>query len=151
MAPEFELDQKTRENLREDGYSEVVIDHWLRPRNVGPTKYYDAEGNLTSPCGESMWIWLRVKNGVIYDASFVSDICIGAVVSGSVLTEMIKERTITSALGITGADVLKELGGLPERFVHCATLAADTLKAAITNYLDFAKEPWKRAYQHKGR
>ena len=147
MTSECEREQETREKLREDGYSEIVIDHWLHPRNVGPMKYYEAEGSVTSPCGDSMWIWLRVKNGIIDDASFVSDICIGAVVSGSVLTEMIKEKSITSALAVSGGDILKELGGLPERFVHCATLAADTLKAGITDYLAFAKEPWKRAYQ----
>jgi len=147
MELESEQEQNTREELREAGYAEIVVDHWLHPRNVGPMKHSQAEASVTSPCGDSMWIWLRVKNGVIGDASFVSDICIGAVVSGSVLTEMIKERTITSALAISGGQILKELGGLPERFVHCATLAADTLKAAIMDYLAFAKEPWKRVYE----
>jgi NifU-like protein involved in Fe-S cluster formation len=60
---------------------------------------------------------------------------------------MIKGKTIASVLAISGGDVLKELGGLPERFAHCATLAADALKAAISDYLAFAREPWKRAYR----
>jgi nitrogen fixation protein NifU and related proteins len=149
METEIGGEDETRKRLREEGYSEIVVEHWLHPRNVGPMKYCDGEGSATSPCGDSMWIWLRVRNGSIDDACFVSDICIGAVVSGSILTEMIKQRPIGEALTITGRDILRELGGLPEQFAHCAILAADTLKEALKDYRTFAKEPWKRAYQPK--
>jgi nitrogen fixation NifU-like protein len=96
-----------------------------------------------------MEICLKAKGDIILDVAFISDICIGAVASGSMLTEMVKGKTIREAFGISADDILRELGGLPEQFVHCADLAKTTLNLAIRDYLTFAKEPWKRIYQQK--
>jgi len=143
-------EQGIREVLSKDGYSEVVIDHWLNPRNLGEMKNYDGySGKITSSCGDSMWVWLKLEDNVIENATFVSDICIGAVSSGSMLTEMVKGKTITEALWISPDDILRALGGLPEYFVHCATLADTALKAAIRDYNAYKASPWKRLYQQK--
>lgn len=152
MSSELEEERVTIEALRKDGYSEAVIDHWLNPRNLGRGNRKECDGLsgwFTGPCGDSMEICLKVKSGVIQYATFISDVCIGAVASGSMLTEMIKGKTMREALTISQADILRELGGLPENFVHCADLAKSTLNLAIRDYLDFAREPWKRAYQQR--
>lgn len=142
--------ENARELLRKDGYSQVVIDHWLNPRNLGEMKYYDGySGRVTSSCGDSMWVWLRIKDSVIRDAAYLCDICIGAVSSGSILTGMVKGKRITEALRISPDDILRALGGLPESFVHCATLADTALKAAIRDYNAYKTSPWKRLYQQK--
>ncbi len=105
MTTASEGDEKVRESLCAKGYSETVIDQWLQPRNMGLMKYYDAKANVTSSCGDSMWMWLRIRNRVIWKASFVSDICIGAVTSGSALTEMVKDKPVSWALSLSGEAV----------------------------------------------
>jgi nitrogen fixation NifU-like protein len=138
------------ESLRQDGYSDIVIDLWLNPRNLGQMDNYDGySGKITSSCGDSMWVWLEVKNDVIQGVTYLSDICIGAVSSGSVLTEMIEGRTIREALRISSVDILRALGGLPENFVHCAALAETALKAAIRDYEAYKAAPWKRLYEQR--
>jgi nitrogen fixation NifU-like protein len=138
------------EALRKDGYSGVVIDRWLNPRNLGQMENYDGySGKITSSCGDSMWVWLKVKNDVIQGVTYLSDICIGAVSSGSMLTEMIEGRTIREALKFSSSDILKALKGLPDNFVHCAALAETALKAAIRDYEAYKATPWKRLYERK--
>ena len=137
-------------SLRQDGYSDIVIDLWLNHRNFGQMDNYDGySGKITSSCGDSMWVWLKVKNDVIQGVTYLSDICIGAVSSGSMLTEMVKGRTIGGALRISSSDILEALKGLPENFVHCAALAETALKAAIRDYEAYKAAPWKRFYERK--
>jgi len=123
-------------------YSEATIDHSMNPRNVGDLEDADGFAKVTGPCGDTMEIWLRVKNGAISDASFMTD------ASGSIVTELAKGKSVGEAHKISREDVLNALGGLPEESEHCALLAANTLKAAIRDYLAMQKEPWKKAY-HK--
>ena len=138
------------ESLRQDGYSDIVIDLWLNPRNFGQMDNYDGySGKITSSCGDSMWVWLKVKNDVIQGVTYLSDICIGAVSSGSMLTEMVENRAIREALRISSSDILEALKGLPENFVHCAALAETALKAAIRDYEAYKAAPWKRLYERK--
>jgi len=138
------------ESLRKDGYSEIVIDRWLNPRNLGQMGNYDGySGKITSSCGDSMWVWLKVKDDAIQNVTYLSDICIGAVSSGSMVTDIARGKTIREALGVSSDDILKALGGLPEAFVHCATLAEMALKAAIKDYKVYDTAPWKRLYEQK--
>jgi len=139
--------EKARNSLKESGYSDSVIDNYLNPKNLGRMEHYDGYGHIKSTCGDSMWMWLRIRDRRITDIRFISDICVGAVSAGSALTEMVKGKDIREALAIGRDDILRELGGLPDAFVHCAELAEDTLKAALRDYLRFAREPWKRAYE----
>jgi nitrogen fixation NifU-like protein len=150
LSSEVEEQRQIAEELRKTGYSEATIDHWLNPKNLGRGDRKECDGFsdwFTGPCGDSMEICLKVRNGVIQHATFISDLCIGAVASGSTLTEMVRGKTIIGALGISAQDILDRLGGLPDQYVHCADLARDALRLAIRDYLAFAREPWRRAYQ----
>jgi nitrogen fixation NifU-like protein len=128
-------------------YSETVIDHSLEPRNVGDMENADGFARFTGSCGDTMKMWLKVKNGTISDASFMTDGCGTTMAAGSIVTEMAKGKSVIQAQKINQQDVLSALGGLPEESEHCALLATNTLKMAIRDYLAMKKEPWKRAYQ----
>ena len=135
-----------REEMRKT-YSETAIDHAMNPRNVGDMADADGFAKVTGPCGDSMEIRLKVNNDTIVGATFMTDGCGTTIASGSIVTEMAKEKNIIEARKISSQDVLNALGGLPEESQHCALLAANTLKAAIRDYLAMKKEPWKRAYR----
>jgi nitrogen fixation NifU-like protein len=144
-----ELD-KIAEELQKEvwaGYTEVVIDHAQNPRNVGSIPDADGFASVTGPCGDTMKIWLKVRNGAIKQATFWTDGCGTSIAAGSMVTEMVKGETIATALRTTQQDVLDALGGLPEESVHCALLAANTVKEAAKDYLTIKNEPWKRAYR----
>ena len=128
-------------------YSERVIDHFLNPRNLGQIADADGFGSVTGPCGDTMEIWLQVKDGLMSNATFWTDGCGSTIAAGSTVTELVKGRSIIEAQRITPTDILDALGGLPEESLHCALLAADTLTEAIKDYLAFRNEPWKRAYR----
>jgi len=152
MAQEFdeefkEVEQSVMEEMKKV-YSEKTIDHFLNPRNLGEIPAPDGFGRVTGPCGDTMEIYLNVRDGKVSNASFWTDGCGTSIASGSMVTEMAKRMNIGEAQRISQHDVLAALDGLPEESEHCALLAANTLKEAIKDYLAFKKEPWKRAY-HK--
>ena len=128
-------------------YSETTIDHAMNPRNLGEMENADGFGKITGPCGDTMEIWLRVKNGTVAEATFLTDGCGTSIASGSMITELAKRTSISMAQKISQQNVLSALGGLPEESQHCAILAANTLKAAIRDYLAMEREPWKRGYR----
>lgn len=151
MAEEFddsfkELEQTVMEDMKQI-YSEKTIDHFLNPRNLGEIPAPDGAGKITGPHGNTMEIYLKVKDGRVINASFWTDGCGTAIASGSMVTEMAKGKSVLEAQKITRQDILDALGGLPEDSLHNALLAANTLKEAIKDYLAFKKEPWKRAYR----
>jgi len=128
-------------------YSETTIDHAMNPRNVGDMDDADGFARVTGPCGDTMEIWLKVNNGTIANATFMTDGCGTSIASGSMVTEMAKGKSIGEVWKINQHDVFSALGGLPEESEHCALLAANTLKKAVRDYLAMKKEPWKRAYR----
>jgi len=128
-------------------YSETTIDHSMNPRNVGSLEDADGFAQVTGPCGDTMSIWLQMNGDTIINASFMTDGCSTTIASGSMVTEMAKGKSITEAQKLSQQDVLDALGGLPEESQHCALLAANTLKAAIRDYLTMKREPWKKAYR----
>jgi nitrogen fixation NifU-like protein len=143
---------KIAEELQKEawaGYTEVAIDHCQHPRNVGSIENADGVAMVTGPCGDTMEIWLRVREEVIKEATFWTDGCGTTIATGSMVTEMAKGKTIGEAMKISQKDVLDSLGGLPEESQHCALLAANTLKEAVKDYLAYKNEPWKRAYQKR--
>ena len=151
MAQEFddsfkELEQSIMEDMTKV-YSEKTIDHFLNPRNLGEIPDPDGFGRVIGSCGDTMEIYLKVRDGRVINASFWTDGCGPSIASGSMITEMVKQMNISEAQRISQHDVLVALAGLPEESEHCALLAADTLKEAIKDYLAFKKEPWKRAYR----
>ncbi|MFO7772382.1 MAG: iron-sulfur cluster assembly scaffold protein [Dehalococcoidia bacterium] len=128
-------------------YTETVVDHAMAPRNLGVMEDADGFGKLTGPCGDTMEIWLKVNNNVIARAAFMTDGCGPSIASGSMVTELVRGKAISEAQRTTQDHVLDALGGLPEESQHCALLAANTLKAAVRDYLATKREPWKRAYR----
>ena len=141
-----QFEELIKEEMRKT-YSETAIDHAMNPRNVGDMADADGFAKVTGPCGDSMEIRLKVNNDTIVGATFMTDGCGTTIASGSIVTEMAKEKNIIEARKISSQDVLNALGGLPEESQHCALLAANTLKAALRDYLAMKKEPWKRAYR----
>lgn len=151
MAQEFddafkEVEQSVMEDMKRV-YSEKTIDHFLNPRNLGEIPAPDGFGRVTGSCGDTMEIYLKVRDGKVINASFWTDGCGTSIASGSMATEMAKRMDISEAQRISQHDVLAALGGLPEESEHCALLAVDTLKEAIKDYLASKREPWKRAYR----
>jgi len=128
-------------------YNETVVDHALNPRNTGSMADADGFANVTTGGGDSILMWLRVKDDRIAAATFWTDACAATIASVSMVTELAKGKTVTEALGINQHDVLGALGGLPEGNVHCARQAADTLKEAVKDYLALKREPWKKNYR----
>ena len=128
-------------------YSEAVVEHSMNPRNVGHLENADGFARVTGPCGDIMSIWLKVNGDTIINASFMTDGCGTTIASGSMVTEMAKGKSVGEAQKISQQDVLDALGGLPDESEHCALLAANTLKAAIRDYIAMKREPWKRAYR----
>jgi len=143
-----ELEQSVMEDMRKV-YSEKTIDHFLNPRNLGKSPAPDGFASVTGLHGNTMEIYLKVKDGKVANASFWTDGCGCSIASGSILTELAKGKRLSEAQKITQQDVLKALDGLPEDDLHCALLAANTLKEAIKDYLVFKKEPWKRTYRSR--
>ena len=147
MTSEWEAFEKLVKEAMRKVYSETTIDHAMKPRNVGDMENADGFARITGPCGDTMAIWLRVKNETIADATFLTDGCGTSIASGSMVTELAKGKKVSEAQKTGPQDVLTALGGLPEESEHCALLAVNTLKAAIRDYLAVKREPWKRAYR----
>jgi nitrogen fixation NifU-like protein len=141
-----ELEKTVMEDMRKV-YSEKVIDHFVTPRNLGQIQAPDGFGKVIGPCGDTMEIYLRVKGDKIANATFQTDGCGTTIAAGSMVTELARGRTIGQALKLSQQDVLDALGGLPEESLHCALLAANTLKEAAKDYLALKNEPWKRTYR----
>ena len=122
--------------MKSTQYSEKVLDHFRKPRNVGILEGDDvAMGQVGNPvCGDLMEIYIRVKDDRIIDIKFKTFGCGSAIATASMITELAKGKTLDQALSITRKDVANELDGLPPVKMHCSNLAADALKDAITNY-----------------
>lgn len=130
-------------------YSEKAIDHAMNPRNVGNIPNADGFGTVTGSCGDTMEIWLKVKDGKVVKATFSTDGCGTSIACGSMVTEMITGKGIIEARRISQDDVLRSLGGLPEESTHCALLATNTVREAVRDYLAVKNEPWKKAYRRQ--
>lgn len=116
-------------------YSEKVMEHFMNPRNVGEIDDADGIGEVGNPvCGDLMTIYIKVKDDVIADIKFKTFGCGAAIATSSMVTELVKGKTIEEALNITNKDVAEELDGLPPLKMHCSLLAEEGLKAAIEDY-----------------
>jgi len=120
-------------------YSNLVIDHYTNPRNVGTldkSKPNVGTGLVGAPeCGDVMRLQIEVdeETGIIKDAKFKTFGCGSAIASSSVATEWLKGKTVDKATTIDNMDIVEELN-LPPVKIHCSVLAEDAIKAAINDY-----------------
>lgn len=117
-------------------YTEKVMDHFMNPRNVGEIKEADGIGEVGNmKCGDIMKLYIKVnEDEVIEDIKFRTFGCGAAIATSSMITEMVKGKTLAEAVEISNRQVAEALGGLPPVKMHCSNLAADALKAAIDDY-----------------
>ncbi|OGC89469.1 MAG: Fe-S cluster assembly scaffold protein NifU [candidate division Zixibacteria bacterium RBG_16_53_22] len=116
-------------------YSELVMEHFSNPRNMGEIENASAVGNAGNPnCGDLMRLYLKIEDGIIIDAKFKTFGCGAAIASSSMLTEMLKGKRLEDALKISNQAVADALGGLPPVKIHCSVMAEEALKAAMEDY-----------------
>ncbi len=117
-------------------YSEKVMEHFKNPKNVGEIKDADGIGNVGNPvCGDIMRLYIKVDDGKISDAKFKTFGCGAAIATSSMVTELVKGKTIDEALKISNRAVAEALGGLPPVKMHCSVLAEQALRSAIEDYM----------------
>ncbi len=122
-------------------YSKKVMEHFRNPRNVGEIKNPDGTGYVGNPmCGDIMVLYIKVKDNKIVDAKFKTFGCGAAIATSSMVTELVKGKTIEEALSISNKAVAEALGGLPKIKMHCSVLAEEALKSAIEDYLKKRKK-----------
>jgi nitrogen fixation NifU-like protein len=116
-------------------YSEKVMDHFQNPRNVGEIADADGVGEIGNPvCGDIMKLYIKVKDNRIADAKFKTFGCGAAIATSSMVTELVKGKTLEEAEKISRDTVAQALDGLPPVKMHCSNLAADALQKAIEDY-----------------
>ena len=116
-------------------YSTKVMEHFREPHNVGIIENADGVGKVGNPvCGDIMELTIKVDDGVIANAMFRTFGCGAAIATSSMVTDMVKDKTIEEALKVTNAAVAEALGGLPSVKMHCSVLAEQALKLAIEDY-----------------
>ncbi|RLJ05441.1 MAG: iron-sulfur cluster assembly scaffold protein [Candidatus Aenigmatarchaeota archaeon] len=122
-------------------YTKKVMEHFMHPRNVGEIKNADGTGEAGNIiCGDVMKIYIKVKENkkgekIISDIKFKTLGCVAAISTSSMITELVKGKTLNHALKITEEKIIESLGGLPPVKTHCSLLATDALKEAIYDYL----------------
>lgn len=119
-------------------YSEKVLDHYQNPRNVGSFPKDEPDvgtGMVGAPaCGDVMKLQIKVSDdGIITDAKFKTYGCGSAIASSSLVTELLKGKTLQEASTIKNSAIAEELA-LPPVKIHCSVLAEDAIKAAIKDY-----------------
>ncbi|MFO7753733.1 MAG: iron-sulfur cluster assembly scaffold protein [Desulfobacteraceae bacterium] len=121
---------EAKEVLGEEGF--------LRWRNINNRKRMDnpdAHGKLTGTCGDTMEIFLETENGLVKDASYMTDGCGTSNVCASFAAEMAIGKNVEEMVDITGEAIMEKLGNLPENEMHCPFLAASTIQETIDDYM----------------
>jgi nitrogen fixation protein NifU and related proteins len=117
-------------------YSQQVMDHFTHPRNVGKMDNPSGVGKVGNPvCGDVMELYIKVEDNKITDAKFQTFGCAAAIATSSMVTELVKDKTIEEALKVSNQTVTEALGGVPPLKRHCSVLAEEALKKAIEDYL----------------
>jgi len=110
----------------------------------------DGYARMTGTCGDTMEIFLKIRDERVAECAFRTDGCGTTIVCGSVATELASGNTIIESLGaVSGEGILRVLGGLPESSAHCAQLASETLRRALADYLSKKNALWKKHYPKK--
>jgi nitrogen fixation NifU-like protein len=116
-------------------YSEKVMKMFRDTKNYGKIENADGIGKVgNAKCGDVMWIYIKVENGLIADAKYETFGCVAAIATSSMAIDMIKGKPVDEALQITNKTVAEALDGLPPEKMHCSLLAEEGIKAAIEDY-----------------
>jgi nitrogen fixation NifU-like protein len=116
-------------------YSDKVMDHFMNPRNMGDIPDASGIGTVGNPiCGDVMKMYLKIENDTIIDVKFKTFGCGAAIATSSMVTEMVKGKTIEEALRVSNRAVAEALGGLPPIKMHCSVLAEEALRSALKDY-----------------
>jgi len=130
-------------------YSQRVMDHFSNPRNVGEIADASGVGTVGNPvCGDVMKMYLKIENEIIVDVKFKTFGCGAAVATSSMVTEMVKGKSISEALAVTNKAVAEALGGLPPIKMHCSVLAEEALRSALKDY--YQKQGKAIPFEDKG-
>jgi nitrogen fixation protein NifU and related proteins len=124
------LSEETRKK-----YSEKAIDYFTNPRNFGRKNDPDGSAMVKGICGDTMEIYLEIKDNTVTSCTFYSDGCGNTLACGSSVTELVKGKSIEAILQISPYSVINDLGKLPEEGLHCAILSVITLHKAVADYL----------------
>ena len=116
-------------------YSDKVMDHFLKPRNLGVIENADGVGEVgNAKCGDIMKMYLKIDNDIITDVKFETFGCASAIASSSMATELIKGQRVEDAMQLTNKAVAEALDGLPAYKMHCSVLAEEAIQAALEDY-----------------
>lgn len=151
---EREIKQAMLEMLFEKtgkGFSRKVMEFGIRPGRYGAVSRPDGRARVSSGCGDTIEMYLRVKNGRVEEARFTSEGCVTTVASAQAASEMAVGKTIRECLGINQTSIDAYLEGLPEESRHCAYLAALALHRALRDYAVHRKGHWSTPDRKKDR
>ena len=124
-------------------YTDIVMDHFMHPRNVGEIPNADGVGEVgNAKCGDIMKMYLKINGNIIEDVKFETFGCGSAIASSSMATEMIKGKSIHDAMRLTNKAVAEALDGLPAHKMHCSVLAEEAIKNALKDYYDRSGLPY---------
>ncbi len=126
-------------------YTDIVKDHFFHPRNLlweKPARddEFDAHGMVGSPaCGDMMEMWMKInpENERIKELKWKTFGCASAIAATSMYSEMLTENegmTMADALKVKPQDVMRRLGGLPNRKIHCSVLADKAFQKTANDY-----------------
>ena len=136
-------------------YSRKVMEHFTNPKNCGEIPDANGIGNVGNPiCGDVLRLYIKVENEIIVDAKFKTFGCAAAIAVSSMVTELVKGKTVEEALQFSNKAVAEALGGLPPQKMHCSLLAEQALRSALADFYrktgrdPSAFEPKKDAHEH---
>ncbi len=116
-------------------YNDTVMDHIRWPRNAGAMENPDGVYQSGDPgCGDTLKLFIRVKDDIITEASFQVMGCGAAIASASAVTVILQGLSLDNALDITDRQVVDYLGGLPPHKIHCSVMAQDAIQGAVNDY-----------------
>lgn len=141
--------------IKRTRYTKKVLEHFQNPHNYGNMKNPDGIGKVGNiQCGDVMYLYIKIsrnKKGeeIIKNVKFETFGCLAAIASSSIITDLIKGKTIDYALDFDRQEIVDSLGGLPPIKIHCSVLAVDALLEAIHNYLIKNKKPIPRKLKER--
>jgi len=141
MADNIDKIARTLQEAILEGYSEKFKQEFSNPKNIGKIEDADSQVSITGVCGDTVEMYLALKDGKINDIKFMTDGCGATIACASYVTRTVKGKTVEDALRMEPEDVDSYFEGLPDESKHCAKLAIDTLKAALNRYESKEQKP----------